>query len=45
MILTAQGVLRAEVECFPPEDDGLVKVLDFPELIVPSSEMDCEVIQ
>ena len=37
--------MRAKDECFLVEDNGLIEVLQCPELVVPSGEMNCYVVQ
>ena len=37
--------MRAKVKCFSVEDNGLIEVLQLPELVVPSGEMICKVGQ
>ena len=37
--------MRAKAECFSVEDNGLIKVLRCPELVVPRGEINCEVVQ
>ena len=37
--------MQAKFECFSVEDNGLIEVLHCPELLVPSGETICKVVQ
>ena len=37
--------LGARADCFSGESNGLIEVLHFPKLLVPSGEINCKIIQ